>query len=479
MQVVLAASEAVPFCKTGGLADVAGALARELARMGLRVTLFVPYYRAVRQATASTEPLPGKISVRLGDRTVEARLLRASTGSAEALLVDCPEFYDRAQLYMQGGADYEDNARRFAFFCRAVLEGSRLAGLKPDVFHCHDWQTGLLPVYLRTLYRSDPDLGGAATVFTIHNLAYQGCFAPDSLAGLDLPSDGRVSHFGRVSYLKSGLAFSDVLNTVSPTYAEEIRTPERGLGLDAVLRERGDVLFGVLNGLEVELWDPETDPHLPRRYGRGDFPAGKAACKAALQAEAGLEVRPDVMLVGSVSRLDAQKGVDLALDSLPRILERGAQFVLIGNGDPAMERRASEFARRHPARVHYRADFDEPFAHRVYAAADAFLMPSRFEPCGLGQMIALRYGAVPVSVRTGGLADTIGAEGFSVPQASAEAVGAGLSSCLASFGETDRRPWEERVRAGMGRDFSWRISAERYLGLYAEALKRADDGSPV
>jgi starch synthase len=479
MQVVLAASEAVPFCKTGGLADVTGALARELARLGLRVTLFVPYYRAVRQADIPTEPLPGRVRVKLGGGELEARLLRASTGSADALLVDCPELYDRDQLYMQAGADYEDNARRFAFFCRAVLEGSRLAGLKPDVFHCHDWQTGVLPVYLSTLYRSDPDLGGAATVFTIHNLAYQGSFASDSLAGLDLPSDGRVEHFGRFSYLKSGLAFSDVLNTVSPTYAEEIRTPERSLGLDAVLRERGDVLFGVLNGLEVDLWDPETDPHLPRRYGREDFAEGKSACKAVLQREAGLEPRPDALLVGSVSRLDAQKGIDLALDALPGILERGGQFVLVGNGDPAMERRASEFASRHPGRVHYRAEFDEPFAHRVYAASDAFLMPSRFEPCGLGQMIAMRYGAVPVSVRTGGLADTIGAEGFSIPQASAESVGAGLSSCLASFSAADRRQWEERVRAGMCRDFSWKAPAERYLGLYAEALKRANDGTSV
>ncbi|MFH1724094.1 MAG: glycogen/starch synthase [Elusimicrobiota bacterium] len=495
MKVVFASSEALPFCKTGGLADVAGTLPNAMAEEGAEVALFLPYYREVREAGFGPPAPRGRLRVPIGGGEVEAVLLRSELGGVSVYFVDCPRYFDRPQLYHEGGRDYEDNAERFAFFSRAVLEGCRAAGIEPDVFHCHDWQTGLLPVYLRTLYRDDAALSRAGTLFTVHNMAYQGVFPKAALEAVGIPpaelAVDRLGHFGKASTLKGGIVRSEVLNTVSPTYAREIQTAEFGMGLQDVLAGRSRDVFGVLNGLDLNAWDPATDKSLPRRYRAGDCRDGKAACKAVLQRESGLEVREDALLVGSVSRIDHQKGLDLAIETLPPMLERGAQYVLIGIGDPALERRFSDFAGRYRGRVHYHGRFDEGFAHRVYAGSDLFLMPSRFEPCGLSQMISMRYGTLPLGTRTGGLADTVLPHGFLADTASPPALTAALADAERLFLERrapagdapENRPegkgwpsgWEERVRGAMAMDFSWARSARRYRELYDLAVRRRGD----
>ncbi|MDE2490676.1 MAG: glycogen synthase, partial [Elusimicrobia bacterium] len=412
MKILFVASEAVPFCKTGGLADVVGALAQKLGAAGHDVCLFLPKYRAVR-APQLEEGRALPLRVPLGGGSVEVGLRFLHRRDVTVYFVDYPLFFDRDGLYGSGGKDHEDNDRRFALFCLAALEGAKAVGFKPDVVHAHDWQAGLVCAHLKRRYADDPHFAGTRSVFTVHNMAYQGNFPRAALetAGLD-PRDWTpqgLEYYGQVSYLKAGLAFADRLTTVSPTYAREIRSPEHGFGFEGLLRSRAGALSGILNGLDVDAWDPSRDASLPRRYGPADAAAGKAACRDALRAQCGLEPRADLALLGIVSRLDYQKGLDLALPAVEARLDR-AQLVALGTGDPALTEALAALERRHPGRVHFHRQFDEPFAHRVYAASDLFLMPSRFEPCGLGQLIAMRYGALPVAARTGGLVDTVAEE---------------------------------------------------------------------
>ncbi len=470
MNILFASSEAVPYCKTGGLADVAGALPNALASGGrASLVLFVPYYRSVRESGFALKKL-GTLKVPLGGRTVEARLLSSREGGVPAWLLDCPEFFDRAGIYGERGRDYPDNAERYAFFSRAAFEACRLEGLRPEILHANDWQTGLVPAFLETHYGDDELFAGTGTVFTVHNMAYQGKFPKEILPKIGMPYSelhpDRLEFRGNVSWLKAGLAYADVINTVSPSYAKEIGTPEFGRGLEGVIRRRADALHGVLNGLDLSIWNPSEDGHLPRRYGAENWQKGKAVCKEALQREAGLETDPKALLIGLVSRMDSQKGLDLAVSALPAVLKGGAQFVALGSGDSKLEKRFSDFAKANSGRAYYRNDFDERFAHRIYAGCDLFLMPSRFEPCGLGQMIAMRYGALPVATATGGLADTVTPEGFLAGRREAGAVSSALKEAASLFGKP---AWNKRVSAAMKRDFSWERSAQRYLELYAKA----------
>ncbi|OGR98208.1 MAG: hypothetical protein A2V88_00100 [Elusimicrobia bacterium RBG_16_66_12] len=479
MKILFVASEAVPFCKTGGLADVVGTLAQKLGAAGHEVCVFLPKYRDVRaprldEGSALSLDVPfGGASVPVGLRLLQRRMVAT-------YFVDHPPFFDREGLYASQGRDHEDNARRFALFSRAALEGAKAVGFKPDIVHAHDWQTGLVCAHLKRTYAADPHFSGAGSVFTVHNMAYQGNFPPAALgeAGFgaeDWTADG-LEYYGRVSYLKAGLAYADRITTVSPTYAREIQeSRDRGFGFEGLLKRRSSVLSGILNGLDTEVWDPARDAALCRRYGPSDAPAGKAVCKEALQQECGLDVRRDRPLIGVVSRLDYQKGLDLALPALEPLLAR-AQFVALGTGDPALTESLVALERRHPGAVHFHRSFDETFAHRVYAAGDLFLMPSRFEPCGLGQMIAMRYGAVPVAARTGGLVDTV----FEEAAAGRPANGflcepndqASLREALGRAVGAYRGPrWDALVRAAMGGDFSWDRSVESYLRVYRQAAR--------
>jgi starch synthase len=483
LRILFVASEVEPFAKTGGLADVTGALPKALEALGHDVRVVLPKYRSVERAAGALEPVLPRLEVPIGARTVEGALVEGRAGRAiPVYFVVQDHYYDRPSLYMAHDADYPDNCERFVFFCRAVMEALPQLDWMPQVVHAHDWQTGLIPVYAETLYRNTA-FHDVATVFTVHNLAYQGLFwhydLPMTGLGWDLFTPAGIEFYGKLNLLKGGLVFADLLTTVSPTYAGEIQTHDYGEGLDGVLRDRSADLVGILNGLDHEAWNPASDGDIPKRYGPDDLD-GKATCKAALREEMGL---PDpghpAPLVGVVSRLVDQKGLDLAAAAVPAIVEAGGQFVLLGSGDERYEREFTELARAHPAAVAVKIGFNAGLARRIYAGADLFLMPSRYEPCGLGQLISLRYGTVPIVRRTGGLADTIrewepgsgAGTGFLFEAPEREACQAAVRRALAAYG----RPaaWSRLVRNAMAEDFSWEASAEKYVGCYRKAIKKA------
>ncbi len=471
MKILFVASEAVPWCKTGGLADVVGTLAQKLGAAGHDVCLFLPKYRAVLAAPLE-EGKARPLSIELAGETHDVGLRFLHRRSVTTYFVDYPLYFDRDGLYGVSGRDHEDNDKRFALFCLAALEGAKAAGFKPDIVHAHDWQAGPVCAHLKRRYAQDPHFAKTGSVFTVHNMAYQGNFPRAALEASgfgaeDWSSDG-LEYYGQVSYLKAGLAYADSLTTVSPTYAREIQGAAHGFGFEGLLQRRSATLRGVLNGLDTEIWDPARDAALPRRYAAADAAAGKAACKESLQRECGLEVRADRALIGVVSRLDYQKGLDLAMPAVAARLAR-AQFVALGTGAPARTEPRAALERRPPGQVHVHRSFDESFAHRVYAASDLFLMPSRFEPCGLGQMIAMRYGAVPVVARTGGLVDTVtDATGFLCEPND----GADLSRALDRALDARRAgAWDARVGAAMAGDFSWDRSVADYLDVYRATAK--------
>jgi starch synthase len=482
LRILLVASEVEPFAKTGGLADVARALPRALARLGHDVRVFMPKYRGVDRGPGRLEPVVERLPVPLGDRVVEGAV-RAGRLQPDlpVYFLEQDQYYDRPYLYTTPEGDYPDNCERFVFFCRAALAVLPALGWTPHVIHAHDWQTALIPVYLETLYRDDPALRDVATVFTVHNLAYQGQFwhydLPLTGLGWDLFTPAGIEFYGKISFLKGALVFSDLLTTVSPTYAREIQTPEYGEGLDGVLRDRAADLTGILNGLDSETWNPATDAEIPKRFGPDDR-EGKAVCKTALREELGLPDpgRPSP-LWAVVSRLVDQKGLDLVAAAVPAIVQAGGQFVLLGAGDERYEREFTALARAHPRAVAVRVGFNPALARRIYAGADSFLMPSRYEPCGLGQLIALRYGAIPVVRRTGGLADTVrdwdgtAGTGFAFDDPTPEACRGAVTRALDTYAQP--AAWSHLCRNAMAEDFSWDASADRYVSCYRKALKKA------
>ena len=475
--VLIVGSEAQPFAKTGGLADVLGALPLALAHLGWNATVVLPRYRGVAAGTP-VETFP----VTVGAFTRDAAFFEAPLADgARAVLVDCPDLYDREALYGIGSADYADNALRFAFLARAALEFAGRRPAPPLVVHAHDWQAGLAPVYLSTLYASHPVLGGTPSVFTIHNLAYQGIFAASVLPSLDLGWDqltvDRLEYWGRISFLKGGINASRLVTTVSRRYAEEIQTPELGFGFDGILRAKGRDLVGILNGIDTREWDPANDRFLPARFD-AEHLAGKLKVKLAvlrrygLPADAAAESRP---LIGIVSRMVDQKGFDLIAalaGDLPRL---DASFAVLGTGDTAYQDMWRSLAARHPDRIGAHIGFDEALAHLIEGGADIFLMPSRFEPCGLNQMYSMRYGTVPVVHAVGGLADTVvdyeprtrKATGFVFREYSPAALLDALTRAVALY--RNRVKWRALQVAGMQRDFSWDRSAQEYVKIYERA----------
>jgi starch synthase len=479
--VLLIGSEAHPFAKSGGLADVLGALPTALARLGWAATVALPRYRGI-VAGAPVERMP----VALGGHTHDIVYFDAPMGDgARALLVDCPELFDRAALYGIDNTEYEDNPRRFAVLVRAALEFFAKRGVRPTVVHAHDWQAGLAPVYLKSIYATHPVLGGVPSIMTIHNLAYQGNFTPDWLPRLDLAWDqyavDRLEYWGRISFLKGGIVDADIVSTVSPRYAEEIQTAAAGSGFEGIIRARRERLVGILNGIDTREWDPGRDPLLPVPFGAADL-TGKAAAKLevlrryGLPADAAALRRP---LIGMVSRMVDQKGLDLLAalaDELPRL---EASFVILGTGDPRYQRFWTDLAAAHPARIGAHVGFDESLAHLIEGGADMFLMPSRYEPCGLNQMYSLRYGTVPVVRAVGGLADTVrdyrpgvrGATGFVFNDYTPAALLDALQRALRVFG--DQAQWRALQAAGMAEDHSWDRSAAEYVKIYERASRPA------
>ncbi len=407
------ASEAVPFAKTGGLADVAGALPRALDKQGHRAVLFLPCHRRARSAGLELVDTDLTLHIPIGARVVDGWVREARLPGSEvvAYLIDQPHYFDRDGLYGHGATDYDDNCERFVFFQRAVLETIRALRLRPDVIHCNDWQTGLIPAYVRTLYRNVPELARAGTLLTIHNLAFLGLFWhwDMALTGLDwhLFNWRQLEFHGKLCFMKGGLVFADLLSTVSPTYAHEIQIPRYGNGLDGLLRDRHADLQGIVNGIDTEVWTPLHEPMLAQPYDAATVGEGKVRCKEWLQEHAGLERRPDVPLFAQVGRLDPQKGWDLVAEVADRLLARDVQLVVLGVGHPKYHHLLEDLARRYPGRCSAFLGFNDELAHQIEAGADLFLMPSLFEPCGLNQLYSLAHGTVPIVRATGGLADTV------------------------------------------------------------------------
>ncbi len=461
MKVVFCASEVVPFAKTGGLADVCGALPSALAAEGAEVTVVLPAYRCTRASGVPVTRLDPEVSTaRLGE-------------AVEVLLIENDAFFDRDGLYGEAGGDYPDNLERFQFFCSRTLEVLARLNIRPDILHCHDWQTALIPVYLRTRLRGDPFYEATRSVLSIHNLAFQGIFPREryDVIGLDrrhLSADGFEFH-GRINLLKAGMLFADVLTTVSPTYAEEIQTPEFGCGLDDVARRRSAVLTGILNGIDEEIWNPSLDRWIVRYT--PEKPEGKIRNKILLQKHGGLPVQEDLPLFGFVGRLTHQKGLDILREAWGGMAEEAMQTIVLGVGDPTYHDFLKEAERRSPERLKAHLTFDEPLAHRIYAGADFLIMPSVFEPCGLSQMIALKYGTIPIVRRTGGLADTVrpfreGGNGIVFSEASAAAFLAAVREALELYAD---EPYFHLVRErAFAYDASWTSSARQYLGVYEQ-----------
>lgn len=487
MNIVCVAAEAVPFAKTGGLADVAGALPRALAELGHRTCLFLPAYRSALAAGQDLSETGLTVSAPVGGRPVEARLLegRLPGSAVPVYLIDHPGYFDREALYQVAGRDYPDNCERFVFFQRAVLEAIPKLGLAPDILHCNDWQTGLIPVYLKTLLPGVPEFARAGTLFTIHNLAYLGLFWPSDMAttGLNghLFNPRGVEFHGRLSFMKGGLAFADMLSTVSPTYAREIQTPALGCGLDGLLRERRADLRGIVNGIDPDVWCPEQEPMIAERYSLETMRSGKARCKAWLQEQMGLPVRADVPLFAQIGRLDPQKGWDLLAEVAGRLLAVDVQLVVLGTGLPRYHQLLQDLERRHRGKLRVELRFDDDLAHQIEAGADLFLMPSLYEPCGLNQLYSLAHGTVPIVHATGGLADTVvnldpwslgrgTANGFVFQEATAEALWDAIERAMTTW--TERPVWGELIRNGMSADWSWARSAGEYVALYEEILQR-------
>ena len=471
MRIGQIAAEAAPFAKTGGLGDVAAALTRWLAKAGHDVRLFVPLYRTLDPSGRRFVPVSflTDVPLVLGGRTLRFTVFTAplAAGGPPVYFVGCPALYDRAGIYVQDG----DEHLRFAFLTRAALDSFQRMGFAPDIVHAHDWHTALAPLYVRSHYAWDRRLfGRTKTVLTLHNLAYQGGFPASVRKDVDLEG---TSPF---SFLSLGLQHADAVTAVSPTYAREIQTPAHGFGLDGLLRARAQSVFGILNGIDTEEWNPATDPLIPAHYSANDL-AGKAACRTALLAEAGLSDDPKVPVVGIVSRLSAQKGFELALEVLPPLLAGGrVRLVGLGSGSSVLAQGFTNLARRFPRAASFHVGFSNERAHRIEAGADLFLMPSRFEPCGLNQMYSQRYGTPPVVHRTGGLADTVepwnpvsgAGTGFVFEHYTATGLSWALSQALACFADP---PAFRRVRlAGMARDFSWERQIGQYERLYARLM---------
>lgn len=486
LNIVMAASEAVPYVKTGGLADVAGALPVELVRLGHAVTLVVPRYRSFDTQGRSLRSL-GAIRVPTSEGLVEAVLeedlipVGATGRSVRVVAVRYDPYFDRAGLYQGPDGDYADNLDRFAFFSRAVVEVvasmASLHGEPVDVLHLHDWQTALAAVYLKTAERDRPMLRDVRTFLTLHNVGYQGIFPGPQFPATGLSSDlftpAGLEFYGSVNLLKGGIVFADVVSTVSPTYAKEILISDGGFGLEGVLAGRRGGVVGITNGIDVDAWNPETDHYLPANYSRADL-SGKIICKKALQVELGLP-SCDVPLIGVIGRLTSQKGFDLLVEIIPELMAVGVQVAILGAGDRSLEDLLRSARTQYPQQVGLSLKFDEGQAHRIEAGADILIMPSRYEPCGLSQLYSLRYGTVPIVRKTGGLADTVvpyrpstaragRATGFHFVEVSADALL--VTVLLAVKVYADQVTWRSLQQAGMAVDSSWERSAKQYVDMY-------------
>jgi starch synthase len=482
LKLCILSSEMVPYAKTGGLADVAGALVSNLGAIGCDVRAFMPLYPLVRRNHAALQPVLGaqRAALSIGDTEYRFSILTAGYpgGDVPVYFIDCPELFERGNLYTTD----PDEHRRFLLFTRAALEGCRRLGFAPDIFHCNDWHTAFLPLYLKTLYRADPLLARAKSLLTIHNIGYQGVISSAAAADLNLGASGflldqsDMGH-GVINPLKTGIRYADAVSTVSPTYAREIRETSLGMGMQDALRERADPVVGILNGVDYREWDPRHDPHLTAHFTPQDL-RGKLINKEMLIATLELKMSTSQPLIGMVTRLAEQKGIDLLFDSMPQLLQRrDFGLVVLGSGEARYAGFFESLARRFPGRMSYRSGFDEPLAHLIEAGCDIFLMPSRYEPCGLNQLYSLRYGTIPVVRNTGGLADSVQhfdpstarGTGCVFNDFDAPAVTWAVNTVLDWY--ADARSWLPLMQNAMAKDYSWARQIKEYDSLYRKLIK--------
>jgi starch synthase len=479
MRILIATSESVPYVKTGGLGDVTGALLSEFRRRNVEASLVLPLYRTIRDSVTLYRS-GASLRIRMGGSSFGGEIwMSDKSPTPRAYFVECDELFGRNELYGTPAGDYPDNGLRFAFFARAVLEACIGLDVRPDVIHCNDWQTGLLPLYLRDHYREH--FRGTATLFTIHNIGYQGIFPSSTLLTADIRRNyfhpEGIEFYGQMNFMKAGLLFSDLITTVSATYAKEILRREFGFGLEGVLQKRKDDLYGVMNGIDYHDWDPETDADIPARYSADDR-RGKAACRAALLKETGLG-NAKAPLFGVVSRFSSQKGIDLIADAADELVGLGINIAVLGKGEAYYQNLLTAVSRRNRGRVFTKIGFEDQLARRIYAGCDFFLMPSSYEPCGLGQLIALKYGTVPVARNTGGLADSIRdydhlrlrGTGFLFDDFTPSALRDAVKRALCLFTDDERK--DSVVLEGMREDFSWQKPAGEYIALYEKARRKA------
>jgi starch synthase len=482
MKIVMAASECVPFVKVGGLADVVGSLPKALKAKRHDVRIVIPKYRKIDDAKFGLRTLPCRLLIPVGDRYEDVTVKEGTIGQGiPVYFIENDNYFNRPEVYRTQDGDYPDNRERFIFFSRAVLETCKALNFQPDIIHCHDWQTGIIPAYLKTIYNFDGFYCNTATVYTIHNIAYQGMFDADTVALAGFPwaefTWNKLEYYGKFNFMKAGLIYADVISTVSPSYAQEIQREGEGRGMEGILRSRTNDVSGILNGIDYSEWNPVSDPHIAAHFSMEDS-KGKAACKADLQQQCKLPLCPDTLLLGAVSRLDPQKGYDLLGKVLPRILSKNVQVVILGSGDRDLQDIIRSLAGKYPARMSVHFEFNDPLAHKIYAGADAFLMPSRFEPCGLGQMIALAYGAIPIVNKTGGLADTIvnfeekkgTGNGFVFFPAQPAELRFAIERACKTY--RDKKRWSTIMTNAFKSDFSWKIAVNKYARLYKKASEK-------
>ncbi len=476
LKILFVSAEASPLAQTGGLGQVCGSLPPALAELGAQITLVMPLYQSVDRQAHGLVPAGLEFDVALGGEILPARVWRGRLQNCEVFLLHNPELFDRPGLYGDASGDYPDNALRFAFLCRGVVELAKALELDAQVVHCHDWQSALLPAYLTTRPFDLGPLQGAASLLTIHNLAYQGRFDADQYRLSGLPRSFNTvegaEFWGDFSFLKAGLVSADAINTVSPSYAQEIQTPGGGQGLDGVLASRRADLHGILNGVDYAVWSPEVDPWLPVNYSAHDL-SGRTECRRALLQAFGLEpALADVPVFGFIGRITDQKGVDLIARAAPGILGKGVRLTVLGTGEPGLERALGEIAADWPGKMGLKLTYSEELAHLLQGGSDIMLMPSQFEPCGLNQLYALRYGSVPLVHATGGLKDTVtpydpdSGRGIGFIFAPYE-LGA-FEQAIAQAWQIWKQPeqWQRLMASGMAQDFSWQASARQYLRLY-------------
>jgi len=482
LKILLAASEVYPYAKTGGLADIAGSLPKALKQLGHDIRVIMPKHKCVAQCPLGIRPMGLDVTIPIGGTLKKGFLYTGNlNGDVPVYFVGNESYFSRDPIYGTRHGDYPDNAERFIFFCRSVLEVCKSIGFQPDIIHCNDWQTGLIPTYLKTIYARDKGFKNTRTVFSIHNLGYQGNFPSSELKTAGLPfsifTPQGVEFYNHFSFLKSALVYADLLTTVSPTYAKEIQTKAFGFKMDGILRKRSRDLFGILNGVDYQEWNPESDPSIEKNYTPENV-VGKLACKRKLADLFSLKIEDDAPLLSMVTRLSSQKGIDLVIDILGDLLGEGATFVLLGSGDSMYEDYFLKLSKRLPDRIGVRIGFDEKLAHQILAGSDILLMPSQYEPCGLTQMYSLKYGTVPVVRSVGGLADsikefnrkTLKGTGFKFKKFTPDHLQRAVQKAVSVYRKNG--PWQKLTLNDMSADFGWDRAANKYCQLYRRVLKK-------